>query len=92
MSEPHIEHALEAGRLASEHGVDLTKLPAMLDLSAESITENVHAMNENCTHISSAVEHPDNFKLLGPDERMKFIFKNLVCKPVCFLRSSLLSF
>ncbi|KAJ7114085.1 intradiol ring-cleavage dioxygenase [Mycena epipterygia] len=61
MSEPHIEPALEAGRLASEHGIDLSKLPVMLDLSAESITENVHTMNENC-----------------PDERMKFIFKNLV--------------
>ncbi|KAJ7498093.1 intradiol ring-cleavage dioxygenase [Mycena galericulata] len=53
--------ALLANELASQHGIDLSKLPENLDMSAESITENVHAMNANC-----------------PDERTKFIFKNLV--------------
>ncbi|KAJ7065439.1 intradiol ring-cleavage dioxygenase [Mycena amicta] len=50
-----------AAKLAHEHGLDLSKLPKNLDMTAETITANVHIMNENC-----------------PDERMKFIFKNLI--------------
>ncbi|KAJ7261893.1 intradiol ring-cleavage dioxygenase [Mycena rebaudengoi] len=53
--------ALRANQLAAEHGIDLSKLPQILDMSADSITDNVHAINSNC-----------------PDERMKFVFKNLI--------------
>ncbi|KAJ7663908.1 intradiol ring-cleavage dioxygenase [Mycena polygramma] len=49
MSETHEEAMLKANRLAAEHGIDLSKLPTNLDLSAESITETVHTMNSNCT-------------------------------------------
>jgi hypothetical protein len=48
MSETHEEAMLKANRLAAEHGIDLSKLPQTLDMSAENITENVHAMNANC--------------------------------------------
>ncbi|PBK65989.1 intradiol ring-cleavage dioxygenase [Armillaria solidipes] len=60
-NEKFVEPAILARRVAEQHGVDLSKLPKILDMSAESITPNVHAINANC-----------------PDERLKFIFKNLV--------------
>ncbi|KAJ6487652.1 intradiol ring-cleavage dioxygenase [Mycena sanguinolenta] len=44
MSQSH----LHAKKLAAEHGIDLSKLPQFLDMSAENITENVHAINSNC--------------------------------------------
>ncbi|KAJ7498101.1 intradiol ring-cleavage dioxygenase [Mycena galericulata] len=65
------EAALLAGKQASQHGIDLSKLPKILDMSAESITENVHAMNSNC-----------------PDERMKFVFKNLITHLHDFVRET----
>ncbi|KAJ7483338.1 intradiol ring-cleavage dioxygenase [Mycena latifolia] len=65
------EEMLIANRLAAQHGIDLSKLPKILDMSAESITENVHAMNSNC-----------------PDERMKFVFKNLVTHLHDFVRET----
>ena len=44
------ETALEASKLAAQHasGIDLSKLPKFLDMSAETITQNVHAINANC--------------------------------------------
>ncbi|KAK0440916.1 intradiol ring-cleavage dioxygenase [Desarmillaria tabescens] len=60
-NEKFVEPAILARRVAEQHGIDLSKLPTILDMSAESITPNVHAINANC-----------------PDERLKFIFKNLV--------------
>ncbi|KAK0207653.1 intradiol ring-cleavage dioxygenase [Armillaria fumosa] len=60
-NEKFVEPAILARRVAEKHGVDLSKLPKILDMSAESITPNVHAINANCS-----------------DERLKFIFKNLV--------------
>ncbi|KAJ6568404.1 intradiol ring-cleavage dioxygenase [Mycena vulgaris] len=71
MSDHTDEAALKANKLAAEHGIDLSKLPEILDMSAESITENVHAMNSNC-----------------PDERMKFVFKNLVTHLHDFVRET----
>ncbi|KAL0579468.1 hypothetical protein V5O48_002509 [Marasmius crinis-equi] len=52
---------IAANKRAHEHGIDLSKLPKLNDMSAANITENVHKINQNC-----------------PDERTKFIFKNLV--------------
>ncbi|KAF8656882.1 hypothetical protein AX16_002427 [Volvariella volvacea WC 439] len=37
-----------ANKLAAEHGVDLSQLQKIMDMSAESITANVLAMNSNC--------------------------------------------
>lgn len=48
MSNHNDEAALKANKLAAEHGVDLSKLPKTLDMSAESITGNVHAINSYC--------------------------------------------
>ncbi|KAJ6621463.1 intradiol ring-cleavage dioxygenase [Mycena sp. CBHHK59/15] len=49
MPEPHTtEAALNARKLAIQHGIDLSKLPKIIDMSADSITENVIAMNSNC--------------------------------------------
>ncbi|KAF7309404.1 Intradiol RING-cleavage dioxygenase [Mycena indigotica] len=42
------ESMLRAATLAHNHGIDLTKLPKTLDMTAETITENVHVMNQNC--------------------------------------------
>ncbi|THU91963.1 intradiol ring-cleavage dioxygenase [Dendrothele bispora CBS 962.96] len=42
------ESILKANKQAAEHGIDLSKLPKLMDLSAASITENVHAINSNC--------------------------------------------
>ncbi|KAJ7609021.1 intradiol ring-cleavage dioxygenase [Roridomyces roridus] len=41
----HSEPAILAGNL---HGIDLSKLPKNLDMSVETITENVIAMHGNC--------------------------------------------
>nr|GAT46984.1 intradiol RING-cleavage dioxygenase [Mycena chlorophos] len=38
-----------AAKLAAEAGVDLSKLPKNLDMTSETITENVHVMNSGCT-------------------------------------------
>lgn len=51
-----------AKKLASEVGFDLSKLPYIMDMSAKSITKNVHAIN-NAT---------------CEDERMKFVMGKLV--------------
>ncbi|KAG6830225.1 hypothetical protein H0H92_001665 [Tricholoma furcatifolium] len=48
MSTSTIDPALRANQLAAEHGVDLSKLPKIMDMSADSITNNVHAINSNC--------------------------------------------
>jgi hypothetical protein len=79
----NIETALEAGRLAAQHGIDLSKLPTIVDMSAESITENVHAINSNCelefmSKISITYVHDHSHTTEGPDERTKFLFKSLV--------------
>lgn len=57
------ETILEANRAAARRaaGIDLSKLPELLDMNSETITDNVHAINANC-----------------PDDRMKFVFKNLI--------------
>jgi hypothetical protein len=41
---------LKANKQAAEHGIDLSKLPKLTDMSATSITENVHAINSNCAY------------------------------------------
>ncbi|KAF7317643.1 Intradiol ring-cleavage dioxygenase [Mycena kentingensis (nom. inval.)] len=51
------EHnAIRAAKAAHEHGIDLSKLPRNLDMTAETITENVHTMNANC--------HDDRLKFI----------------------------
>ncbi|KAF9455852.1 intradiol ring-cleavage dioxygenase [Collybia nuda] len=67
----HDEPAFKANKLAAGHGIDLSKLPKIVDMSPESITSNVHAINSNC-----------------PDERTKFIFKNLVNHLHDFIRET----
>lgn len=69
----HLENEamLKANRLAAQHGIDLSKLPKIMDMSVDSITTNVQAINSNC-----------------PDERMKFIFKNLVNHLHNFIRET----
>jgi len=57
--------------MATKDGVDTSKLPKVLDMSPESITANVIAMNANC-----------------PDERTKFIMKNLVTHLHDFVRET----
>ncbi|KAF5324248.1 hypothetical protein D9619_011402 [Psilocybe cf. subviscida] len=37
-----------AAEKAKHHGIDLSKLPQNLNMNADSITANVHAMNANC--------------------------------------------
>ncbi|KAK0444768.1 intradiol ring-cleavage dioxygenase [Armillaria borealis] len=65
-NEKFVEPAILARRVAEQHGVDLSKLPKILDMSAESITPNVPCyQRELCAS-------------RRPDERLKFIFKNLV--------------
>lgn len=59
--------------------IDFPNLPQNLDVTAESITANVHAMNAAC-------QPPQHFPLnldvewcyLGQDDRIRFIFKSLV--------------
>lgn len=75
---------------AKNHGIDLSKLPQNVDMNAETITANVHAINANCQFprsLSRDFLANDSGALndgcsdcLGKDERMKFIFKNLVCR------------
>ncbi|KAF5383255.1 hypothetical protein D9615_004905 [Tricholomella constricta] len=48
-TQPPSEAALKANQLAAQHGIDLSKLPKIVDMSADSITDNVHAINSNCT-------------------------------------------
>lgn len=48
----NIEAALKANLLAAQHGIDLSKLPKIVDMSASSITSNVHAINSNCNYSS----------------------------------------
>jgi len=43
-----MESTLKANEQAKNHGIDLSKLPQNLDMNAESITANVHALNANC--------------------------------------------
>jgi len=43
-----METLLKTREQAKEHGIDLSKLPQNLDINAESITANVHAINANC--------------------------------------------
>jgi hypothetical protein len=40
--------ALAAAKQAQQHGIDLSKLPQMMDLSPDSITDNVVAINSGC--------------------------------------------
>ncbi|KAJ7231714.1 intradiol ring-cleavage dioxygenase [Mycena haematopus] len=67
MSQTHEESILKANKQAAEHGIDLSKLPQMLDMSAENITENVHITNSNCPDermksvFKSLVTHLHNF-------------------------------
>jgi hypothetical protein len=42
------ESAFIAAQIAQKHGIDLSKLPKMMDLSPESITDNVIAINSGC--------------------------------------------
>jgi len=37
-----------SNELALQHGIDLSKLPKIMDMSADSITGCVHAINSNC--------------------------------------------
>ncbi|KIL65500.1 hypothetical protein M378DRAFT_105177 [Amanita muscaria Koide BX008] len=55
----------------TQHGVDLSNLPKIVDMSADSITDNVHAINSNC-----------------PDERTRFVFKNLINHLHAFVRET----
>ncbi|CAA7268866.1 unnamed protein product [Cyclocybe aegerita] len=43
-----MESIVQAAEKAKEHGIDLSKLPQNMNMTAESITENVLAMNANC--------------------------------------------
>ncbi|KAG6815099.1 hypothetical protein H0H93_010979, partial [Arthromyces matolae] len=75
MSSSTIDPALKAAQLAAQHGIDLSKLPKIMDMSADSITSNVHAINSN---LSNA----------GTDERTKFIFQSLVNHLHAFVRET----
>ncbi|KAF5393350.1 hypothetical protein D9757_000540 [Collybiopsis confluens] len=46
----HTETILEANRRAAEHGIDLSKLPKLTDMTADTITDNVHVINSNCKY------------------------------------------
>lgn len=73
------ESVLRANRQAAEHGIDLSKLPKMMDMSAESITSNVHATNLNCTSRFSRKEYGSDVSIpIGTDPRTKFLFTKLV--------------
>ena len=43
-----MQSAQAAREKAKHDGVDLSKIPKNIDMTADSITENVHAMNANC--------------------------------------------
>ncbi|KAF8157114.1 intradiol ring-cleavage dioxygenase [Crassisporium funariophilum] len=43
-----MESLLKANEEAKHHGIDLSKLPQIMDMTAASITANVHAINSNC--------------------------------------------
>ena len=43
-----METLLKANEQAKNHDIDISKLPQNVDVTAESITANVHAINENC--------------------------------------------
>jgi len=43
-----MQSAQAAREKAKHDGVDLSKLPKNMDMTADSITDNVHAMNSNC--------------------------------------------
>lgn len=43
-----MESFLKAHEHAKNHGIDVSKLPQNIDITAESITANVHAVNVNC--------------------------------------------
>ena len=46
------ETMLKANKLAAQHGIDLSKLPKIMDMSTDSITTNVQAINSNCKPIA----------------------------------------
>ena len=39
---------LKGNEQAKNHDIDLSKLPQNMDMTAESITANVHTVNANC--------------------------------------------
>ena len=43
-----MEILLQADEQAKKHNIDLSKLPKNVDVTAESITANVHEINANC--------------------------------------------
>jgi len=43
-----MESIINASEKAKQHGIDLSKLPQNMNMTPESITTNVHAMNANC--------------------------------------------
>ena len=43
-----MQSAQAAREKAKHDGVDLSKVPKNMDMTADSITDNVHAMNANC--------------------------------------------
>ncbi|GLB38965.1 putative catechol dioxygenase N terminus [Lyophyllum shimeji] len=64
------EATRKMNELAAQHDVDLSKLPRIIDQSADSITNNVNAINlANCS-----------------DERRKVIFKSLIDHLHAFVR------
>ncbi|KIK67479.1 hypothetical protein GYMLUDRAFT_37608 [Collybiopsis luxurians FD-317 M1] len=42
------ESILQANRRAAEHGIDLSKIPKLLNLNSDTITDTVHVINSNC--------------------------------------------
>ncbi|KAE9411569.1 intradiol ring-cleavage dioxygenase [Gymnopus androsaceus JB14] len=61
------ESILLANQRAAEHGIDLSKLPQLMDMNADTITDNVHAINANCTNdrmkfvFKSLIQHLHDF-------------------------------
>ncbi|KDR72706.1 hypothetical protein GALMADRAFT_761838 [Galerina marginata CBS 339.88] len=45
-----MDSLVNAAERAKEHGVDLSKLPKNINMTTDSITPNVHAMNANCSN------------------------------------------
>jgi protocatechuate 3,4-dioxygenase beta subunit len=62
-----MDSIVNAAEKAKAHGVDLSKLPQNMDMTASSITENVHAMNANANDertkfiFQSLVDHLHDF-------------------------------
>ncbi|ESK93176.1 intradiol ring-cleavage dioxygenase [Moniliophthora roreri MCA 2997] len=58
---------IAANKRAAEHGIDLSKLPKLTDMSADSITENVHKINSSCQNerlkfiMKNLVQHLHDF-------------------------------